>query len=265
MSEFSFFFTLFPILTLFLVGTIGLIFGSFISATSYRIPNQLSSLSPRSHCTTCKHTLSIRDLIPLLSWLCCKGTCRHCTNKIHWRYPLIELFTAFIFIITFLITGLSAESILLFLTVICLITMSIIDFEHRIIPNSTQQYLLLLAMLHWVLTGTPEFPDLVLGVALAASIGFGLRALWLKLRKKEVLGLGDAKFFLISGIFLGADIFPIFIFMTGALGIITGLIWKPLTNENEFPFAPALCTSLYICLLFPELQERLFQMIAELM
>ncbi|MCL2473573.1 MAG: prepilin peptidase [Alphaproteobacteria bacterium] len=70
---------------------IGAILGSFSTMLVYRIPNRISVVFPRSRCTECKTVLGVRDLVPIFSWLCNKGRCRHCKKPISSRYLYIEL------------------------------------------------------------------------------------------------------------------------------------------------------------------------------
>lgn len=76
----------------FLLGFIvGACLGSFATMLAYRLPRQISIVMPRSHCPSCKTTLTPRDLVPILSWLLNKGRCRHCHAPIGARYLRIEL------------------------------------------------------------------------------------------------------------------------------------------------------------------------------
>jgi prepilin signal peptidase PulO-like enzyme (type II secretory pathway) len=78
---------------------LGLIFGSFLTAVTYRVPRGLDWVSARSKCTACGHALGVLDLIPVFSWLFLRGKCRHCGVKISARYPLIELSTGLVFMV----------------------------------------------------------------------------------------------------------------------------------------------------------------------
>lgn len=77
----------------------GVIFGSFLNAYIWRLKSNRSILRGRSICTHCKHDLGWLDLIPIISFLFLRGRCRYCGKKISWQYPLVELFTALIFIL----------------------------------------------------------------------------------------------------------------------------------------------------------------------
>ncbi len=88
--------------------TIGAILGSFATMLAYRLPRRLSIVAPRSHCPTCKATLSARDLVPLFSWLSTHGRCRHCQTKIGVRYFWIELSCSLLCCLATAFLGLSA-------------------------------------------------------------------------------------------------------------------------------------------------------------
>ena len=71
----------------------GLCFGSFLNVCIYRLPLDLSVVTPRSACPKCKHGIAFYDNLPVLSWLILGGRCRHCKTKISPRYVFIELLT----------------------------------------------------------------------------------------------------------------------------------------------------------------------------
>jgi leader peptidase (prepilin peptidase)/N-methyltransferase len=73
---------------------LGLAFGSFLNVCLSRWPNDENVVSPRSHCRSCYHVLSWWENVPLLSWLALRGRCRKCGAWIGWRYPLVELAVA---------------------------------------------------------------------------------------------------------------------------------------------------------------------------
>ena len=79
-------------------GVLGLIIGSFVNVVVYRVPAGASIVSPPSACPQCGHAIRARDNIPILSWLLLRGKCRDCAAPISWRYPLVELGTALLFV-----------------------------------------------------------------------------------------------------------------------------------------------------------------------
>src|SRR5581483_10086395 len=83
-----------------LVGLLGLAIGSFLNCVIWRLEKQ-ETLQGRSYCPHCKHSLAWYDVIPVASFLWLGGLCRYCSKKISWQYPLVEIFTAIIFLVVY--------------------------------------------------------------------------------------------------------------------------------------------------------------------
>ena len=89
----------------------GLCFGSFVNALGWRLHKQLNAKKPnpdlsilkgRSMCPHCGHTLSAVDLLPVVSWLSLGGKCRFCRKPISWQYPVVEMVTAVLFLVSYI-------------------------------------------------------------------------------------------------------------------------------------------------------------------
>ena len=76
----------------------GLAIGSFLNVVIYRVPRDLSVVSPASACPVCKHEVRGFDNVPVLSWIVLRGKCRDCRTPISIRYPAIELLTGLLFL-----------------------------------------------------------------------------------------------------------------------------------------------------------------------
>ncbi|MFT8392233.1 MAG: prepilin peptidase, partial [Sporolactobacillus sp.] len=61
---------------------VGLTLGSFYNVVGMRVVAGQSIITPPSHCTSCGRRLTIRDLVPVFSWLFLRGRCRTCGAKI---------------------------------------------------------------------------------------------------------------------------------------------------------------------------------------
>ena len=83
----------------------GLMFGSFFTLATYRIPRKLDIVKSRSFCPNCKHKLGFFDCFPILSYVSTIGRCKYCRKPISIRYPLIELASGFAFLIPYLFYG----------------------------------------------------------------------------------------------------------------------------------------------------------------
>jgi leader peptidase (prepilin peptidase)/N-methyltransferase len=75
---------------------VGLFVGSFLNVAIHRLPLEGETVAhpKRSRCPKCRHELSWRENVPVISWLVQLGKCRHCAAPISLRYPLVEILTA---------------------------------------------------------------------------------------------------------------------------------------------------------------------------
>jgi leader peptidase (prepilin peptidase)/N-methyltransferase len=109
----------------------GLLFGSFATMASYRIPRGENLAIKPSNCPKCKHRLGFFDLFPLFSWVFSGGKCRYCKAKISWRYPLIELSMAVLFATIYLIIGVNLEALVMLVLLVCMVIAIVILLEKK--------------------------------------------------------------------------------------------------------------------------------------
>jgi len=115
----------------------GCIVGSFLNVCIYRMPLELSVVSPPSHCPHCKYAIPFYLNIPLLTWLSLRGRCKNCGAPISSRYFAVELLTGVAFLACWLAFGHTAPWLAVVYAIFLagLITATFIDFEHFIIPD----------------------------------------------------------------------------------------------------------------------------------
>jgi len=186
-----------------LAGLLGAVFGSFLNVVALRLPRRESVVKPRSRCPSCGAQIRPYDNVPVLSWLLLRGRCRDCRAHISPRYPLVEAATALLCAGAALSHDTAAGVALSVALILVLVPASLIDLEHRIIPNR--------------LTGAGALLALALGLALdpageptrliaaAAAGGFFLLA---ALAYPGGMGMGDVKLAGMMGLFLGAAVAP---------------------------------------------------------
>ena len=114
---------------------IGALFGSFFNVVAYRLPRGESLSHPRSHCPGCDTPIKPYDNVPILSWLALRGKCRACGSGISLRYPLVEAATALLCGLVVLAKGFDEDAILPLVFVLLMVPVTLIDLDHRIIPN----------------------------------------------------------------------------------------------------------------------------------
>lgn len=87
----------------------GAFVGSFLNLFCYRYPiisaqresgnkeAKLGFVRARSFCPSCKHSLSLIDIIPILSFVFLRGRCRFCKKSIAPRYAIVEIALATVY------------------------------------------------------------------------------------------------------------------------------------------------------------------------
>jgi prepilin signal peptidase PulO-like enzyme (type II secretory pathway) len=235
----------------------GLVFGSFVTLATHRLPKDEDIFYKRSQCGKCEHVLGILDLFPLFSWLVLGGKCRYCRVPISARYPCIELVQMALFAVVYGIYGATGDAVILMLLSVCILTAIIIDFEHYILPDGLNISMGILAVVYQWLHGAAWEQFIIMPFA-SVALGLTLRAVVSKMKQQEALGLGDVKFLFVAGLFLSPELFITFLFLAGVIGIVTAVLWRLLGKGDVFPFGPALCVSLFLCLLFPSIPGELY-------
>ena len=173
--------------------------GSFLNVVAARVPARRSILYPPSACGSCGHEILWRDNIPVVSYLLLRGRCRHCDAPISPVYPLVEAVTAALVVACVAAFGPTAEAALAAGFCAVLVTLSVIDVRHRIVPNRIVLPAAAAALaLHTLIDPTPEW-----AIAALAASGFLFAAV---LAYPKGLGMGDVKLALLLGAVLGASV-----------------------------------------------------------
>jgi leader peptidase (prepilin peptidase) / N-methyltransferase len=226
----------------------GLVIGSFLNVCITRIPEGLSIVSPGSRCPRCLTPIKPYDNIPVLGWLILRGKCRTCGLSISPMYPVIELVTGLLFLLTYYEFGLTVIAFKwLFFTCLMLILI-VTDILYRLLPDAITwtgfgiglafatripppQSAVpdLLLLMH--VTQFPRIPpavfgvlDALLGAAVGAFFLWAAAALYKLVRKREGMGMGDVKMMALVGAFLGVRGAFLAILFGTLLGSIIGIL-----------------------------------------
>lgn len=220
-----------------------------MNVIALRYGTDQSPLAGRSFCPACHRKLLAIDLVPVLSFIFLLGRCRTCKVKISWQYPLVEILTAVIFLLSF-------RSPLVLVAWCILIVIMIYDWRHKIIPDGLVLVFGLLALAMAISNNFAGdlFFALLWGPLLAAPF-----FLFWYFSKGQWMGLGDAKLGLGLGWLLGAASVDAFIlaFWLGAAISLLIVIWQnwrsskeKLTIKSEVPFAPFLFAATFLVYFF---------------
>jgi len=225
-----------------LAGVFGAIAGSVINMLGYRLPRNLSTIKPRSMCTSCNATLTPINLIPIIGYLVAGGKCTKCKNPIPLRYPLVEL--AFIGLSVWLWTryGMTVEYGVYLTGFFALMTIFVSDLETKIIPDS-MNLLLGGVGLYWGWLNL-NLVDHLMGFSVAYLVFFGISFIAKLAYKQEALGGGDIKLAGAIGAFLGLKFATVALFLAFLTGGVVGgllLVFKIKSRKDYIPFGPFMC------------------------
>lgn len=274
------FFQQFPTAFLLFIAVLSLIIGSFLNVVIYRLPKMmhnnwylecrefladevkgipaakitdLTLSKPDSTCPKCQHKIRFYENIPVISWLFLKGKCGQCKNAISIRYPLVELATALLSLIVANQYGVSFETLLLLILTWGLICLTLIDFDHMLLPDQIVMPLLWLGLLVNIADTFVPLNDAVIGAAVGYMSLFSVFWLFKLLTGKEGMGHGDFKLFALFGAWLGWQLLPILILMASVVGATIGIslmLFKGHTREQAIPFGPYLAVAGWVTLLW---------------
>ena len=260
---------------LFILVLLGLVFGSFISALSYRAIAGLSIFKGRSICPRCKKTISWKDNVPVLSFFLLKGKSRCCKKLISIRYPLIEFFTMLVFFVIGLmflnssasegpifiwrnLIGFWALPYLLFVSVF-LITIFVTDFEHKLILDRFVFIPFVFTFL-LIMFFNPDYSYANLFLSFVSASFFLLIHL---LTKGKGMGLGDVKLALLLSLVLGWPYTLIWLFLSFVIGAVVGVILifvKRAKFGQHIPFGPFLILAYFLVLFWGDKLLFLFRL-----
>jgi leader peptidase (prepilin peptidase) / N-methyltransferase len=231
-----------------LAAVVGAIFGSFLNVVAYRLPRGESLSRPRSRCPQCQTPIRPYDNVPVLSWLALRGRCRSCRAPISARYPLVEAMTGLLCAGVVLAKGADEGALLGLALVLLLVPITLIDLDHRIIPNRLTLLGAVVAPALLVLTAPDAIPEHL--IAAVAAGGFFLLAV---LAYPRGMGMGDVKLAAVLGLFLGRSVAPA-VFIALVAGTLVGAVVIARKGAQEgrktaVPFGPFLALGGVVALL----------------
>ena len=252
----------------------GLVIGSFLNVCIFRLPLDMSIVTPRSRCPHCKHPISWYENVPILSYVFLRGRCRGCNNAISARYPSVEALSGAVSLLLYFKFGFSLEWVIFLAFSAALIVLAFIDLDHRILPDPITLNGIWLGILASVYLAQPSplvsrllriagldslSPRAVALVASVAGAAVGGGLLWavaeayLPLRGIEGMGMGDVKMMAMVGAFLGAPLALLTIMVGSLFGSVIGLAlirFSGKSREYELPFGTFLGLAGIVALLY---------------
>jgi leader peptidase (prepilin peptidase) / N-methyltransferase len=235
---------------------LGSLIGSFLNVCIYRIPRNLSIITPSSRCPGCNIPIRPYDNIPIISYIFLGGKCRECRANISFRYPLVELLNAALYALVLWKFGLGWHIPVYFIFCSALVVIIFIDLDFQIIPDRITlpgivigliagSFLLPDPFMRYDLLG---FQSSIAGFLIGGGLFYAVAVL-----SRGGMGGGDIKMMAMVGSLMGWKSVLMTTFfgsLTGALVGILLMIFKGKGRKTKIPFGPFLALGALIALFY---------------
>lgn len=223
---------------MFMIGAIG---ASFTNCVAYRIEKEKKWWNGRSECESCGHILKWYDLIPVISYVMCKGKCRYCHKPIDAKHVYTEIVVGLCSMAIYWKRGTIDEvTIVSFLFGICLYGLSIVDYALYIIPDTY----VWIAFGVWAISSwnTSNFLQALLMGFILWMIDMMTYLIW----HKVGMGLGDIKLLFVTCLYVGwyLNVWNVLI------ACIFALLYAWFTKKTTIAFGPCISISTFLIVLY---------------
>jgi leader peptidase (prepilin peptidase)/N-methyltransferase len=283
-------FEVWPVTLLVVAVLLGLVVGSFLNVVAYRIPLMMERawraqcdelktqpFTPPAHvadakrfdlwwppstCPGCGHTIAAQHNIPVVGFLWLRGRCASCGIKISPRYPLVEAFAGLLALATAYAFGPTWQTIAALGFTWTLLALTLIDLDHKLLPDSLTLPLLWAGLLVNVPELFTTLPSSVLGAAAGYLALWSVYKLFKLVTGKEGMGYGDFKLLAAIGAWIGWQLLPVVVLLSACVGSVVGVALIVLggrSSQIAIPFGPYLAAAGFIALLWGERLVQLYQ------
>lgn len=212
------------ILQLVIVGIIGLFVGGLLNSVIYRLPivlqrnwraqcrdylelpkeqpERFGFTRPTYHCPQCKHHLTTWQILPLISYIWLRGKCFYCDYYISWRYPIVEILSAILAVMTFYYFP-TSEAIMVILFNWCLLVLMVLDIEYKLLVDVITIPLIWLGLFANTLGVFTDSKSAILGAIAGYGVPWFISHVYRRVRSIEGVGYGDFKLLAAIGAWLG--------------------------------------------------------------
>jgi leader peptidase (prepilin peptidase)/N-methyltransferase len=168
---------------------------------------------------------------------------------------MVELLTGLIYLIIYLIYGLSIQSLIYIILSSALIIIAFIDLNEQVIPEVISLPGIVIGLILSSFVPYILFINSALGIVIGGGIILVIRLAGSLIFKKESMGIGDIELAAMIGAFLGWRYIIISLFLGFFLGAVAGIfliLSKIKSREDMIPFGPFIVLGSLITLLWGE-------------
>jgi leader peptidase (prepilin peptidase)/N-methyltransferase len=213
---------------------------------------------PRSCCPKCQAPITALQNIPVISYLFLRGKCAGCGTRISMRYPIIELATALLSAAVAVKFGFTWYTVAAVAMTWCLIALSVIDFDHQLLPDQITLPLVWIGLLLslWASPDSPLAPDMrssIIGGAAGYLSLWSVYWLFKLLTGKEGMGYGDFKLLAAFGAWLGWQPLLLIVLLSAFAGAVIGvglIVFRGRDRNIPIPYGPYLAIAGWIAMLW---------------
>jgi leader peptidase (prepilin peptidase) / N-methyltransferase len=253
----------------------GLLIGSFLNVVVYRLPlmaqreldnyiaheagkelphpERFNLMVPRSACPHCGHRITALENIPIVSWLGLGGKCSACKAPISPRYPVVEAVTGLLSAMLVWHFGSGWLGLASLAFAYFLISMTLIDYDTKTLPDDLTYPLLWLGLLVNLDGTIVPLRDAVIGAMAGYVSLWAVYWLFKLVTGKEGMGYGDFKLLAALGAWMGWAMLPTIIILSSVVGAVVGIsliVFAKRDRNNPIPFGPYLAAAGMIALLY---------------
>ncbi len=229
----------------------GLLWGSFTNVLIARVPEGANWVSDSSHCPRCGTDIRWFDNVPLLSFVVLGGRCRACRERISWRYPLVEVLVAALWVAVYLEWGLSVTTLAFAYLAVVSVALVFIDLDVKRLPFSlVLPSYAVMAVLLGIEIALGEGGNWWMLFVGAGILGGFYGGLWLVY--PQGMGFGDVVAAGLLGLaagFLGWGPLAVAAIagpLLGGVVVVVGLISGRLKRKSAVPYGPMLIAGAWL-------------------
>jgi len=177
----------------------------------------------------------------------------NCQNPISIRYPTIEPICGLLTLFVIWHYGFSIQVPFAVLLTWALLSLSIIDVEHRLLPDSITMPFLWLGILINMFGIFTDVYSSLFGIMAGYLSLWSVYMLFKLATGKEGMGFGDFKLLAMLGAWMGWQVLPLVIILSSICGTVIGvglMLFRGHQRNIPIPFGPYLAVAGWITLIW---------------
>ena len=222
--------------SLFWICVVGLCLGSFFNVVILRSLSNESIVFPASKCPKCNHKLYFWHNIPVLSYIMLGGKCYFCKEKISIQYPIVELFTMFLFGATFVKFGIDIKTIFVLFWLSCFVIMTGTDLKAKLVDCNIAIAMGVIGILYnFIQHGVSGVIASLIGLVLGAVVLELIARSGYLLAGTRAMGEADTYVAAAIGAIVGKDILFVLAYalIASMIFIVPMFLYNQFKNDNK--------------------------------